>query len=100
MDKYVYDYLNTIESFYSAFFDLTPEILDKKINEVNYIFSDFYYCAAHLVKAYKLEDSFLCMDLANKIYFNKLGGLSENFKESNNFLNKLDEKARLENYNE
>ncbi len=90
-------YLNKVEKFYSEFFELTPEILNEKLLDVNYIFSDFYYCAAHLLKNVNLDDSVLSMILANKIYEYKLGGLSENFKETNMFIASKIDRTNLNN---
>jgi len=92
-----YQYLNKIEKFYSDFFELNQDILNNKTQEVNFIFGDFYYCASHLMRNINLDDSVLLMILANRIYYYKLGSLSQNFKETNLYIKSKIDKTSLNN---
>lgn len=85
------------ETFYIEFFELTPEILNDKLHEVNFIFSDYYYCIAHMLEDVDIDDSVIAMVVANHIYKHKLGTLSENFKESMSFINARAHKTSYDN---
>ena len=96
-DTLCYQYLNKIENFYSEFFQLTPEILNDNLQDVNFIFSDFYYCAAQMLKDINIDDSVVSMMLANRIYQFRLGVLSQNFKETSFFISNRIDKTTLNN---
>ncbi len=87
-DAVCFQYLNNIEKFYSEFFELTPEALNDKLQEVNFIFGDFYYCASHMLKNINIDDSVVSMMLASRIYYYNLGVLSQNYKETNLFISR------------
>lgn len=90
-----FEYLNQIEKFYSEFFELTPDVLNNKLNTLNFIFSDFYYCAAHLLKNINIDDSVVSMMIANRIYYHKLGALSKSFKETSIFIDDNVDKSNI-----
>lgn len=96
-DSLCYQYLNIVEKFYSEFFELTPQALNEKLHEVNFIFADFYFCAAHMLKNINIDDSVVSMMLANRIYYFKLGALSQNFKETGLFISGRIDKTTLNN---
>ena len=96
-DTLCFQYLNKIENFYSEFFELTPEILNDKLHEINFVFADFYFCAAHMLKNINIDDSVVSMMLASRIYQYKLGSLSQNYKEASFFISSRIDKTSLNN---
>lgn len=96
-DILCYQHLNKIEKIYTDFFEITPEFLNDKLFEMNFIFSDFYFCAAHMLKEINIDDSVVSMVLANQIYYHKLGALSQSYKETSLFISSNKDKTSLDN---
>ena len=92
----LYDYMIYVENYYLNFYSLDKEKLNNHIDKVNYIFGDFYYTGALIMKEVNIDDSIVSMNLANQIYYYKLGELSQIFKESRNYIIVQGENCTLE----
>jgi hypothetical protein len=92
----IYDYMKYVENFYIKFHNLDQSKLTENIEKLNYVFGNFYFTAALIMKEINVDDSVVAMNLANQIYFYKLGNLSYNFKDSRNFLLEYESKCTLD----
>ncbi len=92
----IYDYMKYVENFYVKFHSLDQKKLTENIENLNYVFGNFYFTAAYIMKEINVDDSIVAMNLANQIYYYKLGTLSHNFKESRNFILEYESKCTLD----